>query len=48
VVATDDLAAADDVDSVVETDDFAAADDVTLVVNSSLLLSDNVDNVVVT
>ncbi len=48
MVATDDLAAADDVDSVVETDDFAAADDVTLVVNSSLLLSDNVDNVVVT
>lgn len=48
MVATDDLAAADDVDSVVETDDFAAADDVTLVVNSSLLLSDNVDNAVVT
>ena len=46
VVAED--SSAEDVASVVATDDFAAAEDVALVVNSSLLLSDNVDNVVVT
>ena len=46
VVAED--SSAEDVASLVATDDFAAADDVALVVNSSPLLSDNVDNVVVT